>query len=444
MIHSVRLDVERCKGCTTCIRSCPTDAIRVRRGKAAILAARCIDCGQCVKVCPHKAIRAVTDPFDLMQQFTYTVALPEPALYGQFHHMDDVNIILNGLKTIGFDQVWEVGRAGELLSDYADEVRKNGGLHRPKIRPVISSACPAVVRLIRMRFPKLIPNIGTVVMPAELAAKLARREAEQATGLPPEQIGVFLITPCPSKATTVHSPEALNEPVIDGVFSINDIYLRLLNPMRELEELEPLCTIGKRGVSWAFSGGESRARGDESYLAVDGIEHVIQMLEDIEDGRLPEADFIELSACTKGCVGGCLNVENPFAAKMRIQQVMKNLPERAEALPKTERDLLHFERELEYSPVFVLDEDRGAAMEKLFKIDQLLQQLPGLDCASCGAPSCRALAEDVVLGRASEDDCIFRMGAKMAQLAGEDSDAYLPPPFRRRKAEPKQKKEEPS
>ena len=137
-------------------------------------------------------------------------------------------------------------------------------------------------------------------------------------------------------------------------------------------------------------------------------------------------------------------MENPFAAKMRIQQVMKNLPERAEELPKAERDLLHFERELEYSPVFVLDEDRGAAMEKLFKIDQLLQRLPGLDCASCGAPSCQALAEDVVLGRASEEDCIFRMGARMTQLAGEDSDAYLPPPFRRRKVEPKQKKEEES
>ena len=281
-----------------------------------------------------------------------------------------------------------------------------------------------------MRFPKLIPNIGTVLMPAELAAKLARKEAERLTGLAPEKIGVFLIAPCPSKATTVHSPESLNAPVIDGVFSINDIYLRLLNPMRELEQVEPMCKVGRMGVSWAFNGGESRARQDDHYLAVDGIEHVIRMLEDIEDGRLPEADFIELSACAKGCVGGCLNVENPFAAKMRIQQVMKNLPDRAPELPEAEREVLHFERELEYAPVFVLDEDRGAAMEKLMRIAQLEAELPGLDCASCGAPSCRALAEDVVLGRASEDDCIFRMRAKMAQMTGQDSDAYLPPPFR--------------
>ena len=443
MIHSVRLDVARCQGCTTCIRSCPTDAIRVRRGKATILSARCVDCGRCVPVCPHKAIRGVTDPMEMMGRYRYTIALPEPALYGQFHHMDDVNIILSGLKAIGFDMVWEVARAGELLSEYAHRVRQDEALQRPGIKPVISSACPAVVRLIRMKFPKLIPNIGTVVMPAELAAKLARREAEEATGLPPEEIGVFLITPCPAKAATVHSPELLKEPVIDGVFSVNDVYLKLLTPMRELQEVEKLCTVGKRGVRWAFNGGESQGRQDNNYLAVDGIEHVMQMLEDIEDGRLPEADFIELAACTKGCVGGCLNVENPFAAKMRIQQVMKNLPERASELPKAERELFHFERELEYAPVFVLDEDRGAAMEKLFKIEQLERELPGLDCASCGAPSCHALAEDVVLGRASEDDCIFRMRAKMAQMAGEDSDVYLPPPFRR-KIQPKVKKEGPA
>ena len=131
MIHSVRLDVARCHGCTTCIRSCPTDAIRVRSGKAAILAARCIDCGQCVTVCPHKAIRAATDPLELLSQYEYTIALPEPALYGQFHRLDDVNYILNGLKAVGFDQVWEVGRAAELLSDYANQVRKPGNLQRP-------------------------------------------------------------------------------------------------------------------------------------------------------------------------------------------------------------------------------------------------------------------------------------------------------------------------
>ena len=60
--------------------------------------------------------------------------------------------------------------------------------------------------------------------------------------------------------------------------------------------------------------------------------------------------------------------------------------------------------------------------------------LPGLHCGSCGAPSCRAFAEDVVLGRASEDDCIFKVRERMRSMAGskEEADDYLPPPFRRR------------
>ena len=41
------------------------------------------------------------------------------------------------------------------------------------------------------------------------------------------------------------------------------------------------------GVGWAFCGGESAARLGEQYLAVDGIENCIRMLEEIEDGRLP-------------------------------------------------------------------------------------------------------------------------------------------------------------
>jgi Na+-translocating ferredoxin:NAD+ oxidoreductase RNF subunit RnfB len=45
--HSVTLDKGLCVGCTNCIKRCPTQAIRVRDGKAQIITERCIDCGSC-------------------------------------------------------------------------------------------------------------------------------------------------------------------------------------------------------------------------------------------------------------------------------------------------------------------------------------------------------------------------------------------------------------
>ena len=66
--HSVTLDVDKCKGCTTCLHNCPTKAIRVRNGKAVILQEKCIDCGECIRVCPHQAKSALTDKISSIDQ----------------------------------------------------------------------------------------------------------------------------------------------------------------------------------------------------------------------------------------------------------------------------------------------------------------------------------------------------------------------------------------
>ncbi len=435
MKHSVALDYKKCRGCTTCIKSCPTQAIRVRRGKAMILAERCIDCGTCIRVCPHHAIRTISDELKVLENYEYRVAVVSPTLYGQFQHLDDIDVVLNGLLKIGFDDVYEVAKAAEYISDVDRKKIVSGDV---KITPRISSACPAVTRLICLRFPKLIPNIMPSIMPMELAAILARKAAEKKTGLPPEKIGLFAIVPCPSQVTSAFSPVSLKDPVLDGAFSVRDIYKELLNPMRKLEEVEPMLSAGITGISRAYCGGESAARLGQRYLAVDGIENVIRMLEEIEDDRLPEADFIELSACVEGCLGGCLTVENPFGTHMRMKGLMKGLPVSCNRWSDLEEDpeILHGDKPLEYVPALQLDADRATAMEKLLRIQDMVDNLPGLHCGSCGAPSCRAFAEDVVMGRAAEDDCIFKVRERMRAMAGTaDSDNYLPAPFRRQQTE---------
>lgn len=179
--HAVTLDKDLCVGCTNCIKRCPTQAIRVRGGKAQIISERCIDCGECVRVCPHHAKKARHDEMSMLKNYRYTVALPAPALYGQFNHLDDIDIVLTGLKHLGFDDVFEVSRAAEIVSDATRLLLSDGRL----TKPVISSACPAVVRLIRVRFPDLCAHVLPVKAPMEVAAMLAREEAVAKTGLPP-------------------------------------------------------------------------------------------------------------------------------------------------------------------------------------------------------------------------------------------------------------------
>lgn len=435
MDHSVSIEYARCRGCTTCVKSCPTQAIRVRRGKATILEERCVDCGQCIRACPHKAIKAVSDPLSCLEEFQYKVALPDPSLYGQFRHLDQIGLVLQGLRELGFDDVFETANSASLLSDYA-RTHPEDMENRPK--PLISSACPAVLRLIRIRFPQLLEHIASTISPMELAAILARKKAVEDTGLLPEQIGVFSIVPCSAQVTAAHRPDDLQQPVVDGAFSVQDLYLKLLAPMKHIQEPFPPSAAGKSGVRWAFSGGEAIARTPgERFLAVDGMDSVIRILEAIEDNRVPDVDFVELSACTQGCVGGCLTVEDPFVATMRLRHLIELLPDTSNSFDAEvgAPSVIQADKQLEFTPVFLLDQDRTAAMEKMKAIHDLERQLPGLMCGSCGAPSCHAFAEDVVLGRAERSDCIFQVRARMREMAGgEDPDNYLPTPFRHQRS----------
>lgn len=348
--------------------------------------------------------------------------------------LDSVDIVLNGLLKIGFHKVYEVAKAAEMISDFERQSISGGP---SKVTPQISSSCPTVLRLIRHALPQAHGPCG-LYHSAHGAGRHSwpGREAAEESRPAAGGHGVFAIVPCSSKVTAARVSEGLSRPVLDGAFAIRDIYLRLLNPMRELEEITPMASAGILGLGWASCGGESAARLGERCVAVDGIQNVIRMLEEIEDGRLPEADFLELSACTQGCVGGCFNVENPYAAKLRIKGLLKGLPvSRNRFLFHGEaRDIVRRDKELQYLPAFVLDQDREMAISKQLRIQELESHLPGLHCGSCGAPSCRAFAEDVVLGRASEDDCIFKVRERMRSMAGskEEADDYLPPPFRRR------------
>ena len=415
-IHSVTLDKDLCKGCINCIKRCPTEAIRVRDGKAHILAERCIDCGECIRICPHHAKKPLYDPLTILDDFKYTIALPPPSLYGQYNNLEEQDVVLAALLDMGFDDVYEVAKAAELVSDATRRILQTGSIERP----VISSACPAVTRLIRVRFPQLIDHVLPLVAPIELAARLAKKEAVRRTGLPKEDIGCIFITPCPAKVTAIHSPIGSSRSEVDGAVAIKEVYPRLLASMKRISQMDYLASAGRIGLGWAESGGEAAGLiSTDSYLAADGIENVIRVLEEIEDERIGELDFIELNACSGGCVGGVLCVENPYVAIARLQRLRKYLPvsqshlEQNAPVPQE----MNWNGELEFSNVLTLSDDIGRAMEMMVEIGDVEESLPGLDCGACGAPTCRAFAEDVVRGKCRKEDCIFILRKEIQRFA---------------------------
>lgn len=411
--HSVTLDKDKCLGCTNCIKRCPTEAIRVREGKAQIISERCIDCGECIRVCPHHAKKARYDHLSVLEGWKYKIAIPAPALFGQFNNLDDIDIVLTGLKQMGFDDVYEVSRGAELVSDATRKLMADGRL--PK--PVISSACPAVVRLIRVRFPDLCDHVLNLNAPMEVSAMMAKRAASERTGIPIEEIGAFFITPCPAKVTDIKMPIGTEGSWCDGTIAISEVFPLLSHRMDKLETVEPIGQSGLIGVSWAGSGGESAALLNEKYLAADGIENVIRVLEELEDERIRELDFVELNACSGGCVGGVLCVENGYVAKARLQRLRKYLPVSQNHLDGGVPRDMEWTEPLEFAPVLKLSQNLEEAMQMMEEIDVICEGLPGLDCGSCGAPSCRALAEDVVKGVARTSDCVFVMREQVKNVA---------------------------
>ncbi len=405
-IHSVSLEKSKCTGCTTCMKHCPTEAIRIRNGRAEIDAKRCIDCGECIRNCTHNAKKSNYDSFSEIRKYKYKIALPAPTLFAQFDNLDDIDYVLQGLIDIGFDDVFEVSKGAEFVSEYTKIYLQTQGIRKP----VISTACPVITRLVTLRFPFLKDNLLPLLPPMEVAASMAVEKAKmEHPELKREDIGVCFITPCPAKVSYVRNDFGSYKSEVDLVVSMSEIYFMLISVMNREKSPEISTGAGRIGISWAICGGEASALLNDRIIAADGINNVISVLDQIEDGNIPPVDFVELNACPGGCVGGVLNIENPYVAKNRLHSLRRYMPVSLNHMSSS--DYIPEERFLKdfptYQPLNRLSDNIAESMRLMSRIQSLKNELPGIDCGSCGAPNCRAFAEDIVLGNADRNDCII-------------------------------------
>ncbi len=407
MNFSIMLDKDKCKGCTNCMKRCPTQAIRLIDGKAFINSDRCIHCGECIKVCPYNAYTPESiEWYEEMHysSYKYKIAVASTPLYGQFPKGTDICKVQNAILKLGFDYVYDASWAAEMVSMAIRRKIKE----EKHIRPFISTNCPAAVRLIKNRYPSLMNHLVLLKEPMVIGAMMAREKAKERYNLKDEEIGVFYLSPCPAKLLAVTDPVGDYMPYVDWVIPINTIYGDLYREL--VKDDYGLCSYPSlKGTRWAVTGGQSEAAGLTNYIAVNGMENIIQILDEIENGNLSNVDYVEALACVQGCVGGTFNVANPFIAHSNINYILKNV--------KDECLIDGFERfdEMYNEGIFkfaLKSEENSSkinmkeAIIKREKIKEINDMLPGLDCGSCGAPTCYAHAEDVYNNESTLYGCV--------------------------------------
>ncbi len=411
LYHSIRIDEGKCIGCVTCMKSCPTRAIRVRDKKAHVINEWCIDCGECLRVCQYDAVVPKTTATTDLKRFKYTVALPSPVLYSQFGHHVIPHDILSALKEIGFDHVYDEAIICEMttkaIERYLDDHRS--------LKPRISVTCPVVVRLIQRLFPALCELLIPIEPPRESAAKTLREEISEKHKIPKEDIGIIHITPCSAKMVSINYPETMKKSNLDGAISIQDVYNPLMRRLQKSEKptmLHTQSSVSGIGIGWAIASGEIRGLKYFHSVSVSGVYDTIRILKDVEAGKLKDIEYLECYICPDGCVGGPLTVENRFIAKSNILCLIKIYGGKRTVngyLVKQlyNQEFFSFERAVKPKPFPPLDKERSRALEKLKLRDQFLQVLPGTDCGLCGAPDCKTFAEDAARDLGSIENCIF-------------------------------------
>lgn len=391
-----------------CMHVCPTGAIRVRGRKARLLHDRCINCGECVRVCPNGAVVPQTSSFHDFSGFKYTIAIPSPVLYSQFGKDTPPSSILRALKKIGFDDAFDIAAESEAVSvaiqQYLDSVDSP--------RPLISPFCPAIVRLVQIRYPNLLDHLIPIESPMIIAAREAKRKAMETLGLKENEIGVIYITPCPAKMVAVKDPPRRRHTFLNGAIAIAEIYQSLLRALDEVSAEGTEEEVHGLGLGWPMLGGQVACLKAEECLAIGGVSDAVRIFEEIENGKLRDIQYVEVHSCPTACVGGSLTVENAYIARGRVLHMIRKYGatpsrDREKIKELCEQDFFAMNGKIPPLPLHPLDEEVSRAIQKLQQKQRLYDQLPKIDCGACGAPTCAAFAEDVVKAEATSEDCVF-------------------------------------
>jgi anti-sigma regulatory factor (Ser/Thr protein kinase)/Fe-S-cluster-containing hydrogenase component 2 len=361
---SLGIVAELCKECRHCLVACPTAAIRVRDARPDVLDHLCIDCTACIAACGPRALTMTDAPGALGGG---DVLVVPPALLAGFGE-HPVSAVVDELRGLGYDEVVSVHRYEDDLRREVIDLAATGDAPAPLISPV----CPAVMNLVEVRFPSLIDHLAPLASPWEAAQKdLDGRDATFAVSCPSQRTA--LLAQRPTAQRDAVTAAAVREAV--------------------------LPRLAARAAHAAGAAAPPQAGGADDLLVVTGVSHVLAVLEAVEDDRLPGVLAVEPYICDGGCFGSPLLHEDAHVAAWRWSAVGGDAPGRGGSHERA--------RPFRARPGIRLDADMAVAIRKLAQLDVETRALPGRDCGVCGAPTCAALAEDIVMERAARALCPY-------------------------------------
>lgn len=407
MAECLEFKKARCKNCYKCLRECPVKAIEVTNHQAKIIEDRCILCGRCTEVCPQNAKYVHSEKESvkaLLASGEKIVASVAPSFVGSFG-ADDFSVMKIALAKLGFRDAEETAVGANAVTERYAEDLKSG-----KYKNYITSACPAIDRLIQIYYPKALPYLASVDTPMIAHAKMLKKHWADAR--------VVFIGPCIAKKR-----EGFESDVVDGVLTFED--LRDLFAEKGID----LNTIAKfdygvkeennkaryypinRGIIKSFQNFEK----NYEYVSVDGVSRVMEVLENIDN---LSGMFLEVNACEFGCVNGPCSLQEAGSALKRTAEV-RRYANRNEGLPE-----VVLKPNLDFTKSFPrLRNKARPASER--EIDAILRSTgkykpeDELNCGACGYATCREKAWAVVNGYAPVDICLPYMRERAESMSYE-------------------------
>jgi len=391
---------EKCKRCYTCVRNCPVKAIRVKNEQAKVIEELCISCGTCVRVCNQKAKRiesGIEITLDLLEDSNPVVAILAPSFVAAFPEILPGQLV-SALRKIGFDMVCEVAFGAELV---ACEYARIASSHP---QGYISTPCPAIVDLVEIHYPELIPLLAPIVSPMIALGRYLKKEKGK-------DLKIVFIGPCVAKKEEIKHPSIRG--IIDVVLTfeeIRDIFnlkkIRL-DEQKEINLDPPQASLGR---SFPLHGGLLRTAAlnsdilERNIIVISGLEDTLDLMESLSKGYV-KGKFVDILFC-KGCINGPImeGVLGPVRKRDRVIDFVKQanldkgLPVEIASSLNLKRGFVNRKIGL---PLPTEDEIRKIlAQTKKFKPED------ELNCGSCGYHTCRDMAIAVYQGLAEPQMCL--------------------------------------